>query len=160
MRRRVDGHRLKCRMRGTPGLSGSAAQPFGFRYRFTEVAQTAIPQGGFGRLRFRNIGPALCRLRLHLANRFFQRQSLTRDVCFIKRRRDATQLADKRGPGAVVQRTAILTRVLVEAANRAGNQRVIVSHCTLLCWSTVPSAKRIPLTESCLTLVHVFFQQS
>jgi hypothetical protein len=29
-----------------------------------------------------------------------------------------------------------------------------------LCWSTVPSAKRIPLMESCLTLVHVFFQQS
>jgi hypothetical protein len=61
-------------------------------------------------------------------DRFFQRQPLARDFGFLKRRIDAAQLIDQRGTRAVVQRTAIFARVLVETRDRTGNKGVIVRH--------------------------------
>ena len=62
-------------------------------------------------------GPqALGGIGLDPADRFLQRQALTRDVAFRQRRIDAAQLGEKRRARAIVQNAAVLGGVLVEAA--------------------------------------------
>ena len=134
MRGTTARHRVVARMRRTIGLRRRAAEILGFRHRVAEVAQTLVaqiwlaPRIGFVRLaafRPRPLGGVV----LDPADRFLQRQPLARDVGFVERGLDAAQLGDQRAARALVQRTAVLAGVLVEAGDGAGDQGVIVSHC-------------------------------
>ena len=68
------------------------------------------------------------RFRLHLADRFLEREALARNVGFIERRRDAAQLREQGRARAVVDDAAVLAGVLFKRADRAGDEGIIVGH--------------------------------
>src|SRR3954454_23490298 len=81
-----------------------------------------------GRLTWRRVNELAGSFRLDLADRFFEREAFTGDVGFVKRRRDAAQLRNQGSARALVERTAVLAAVLLQAGDGAGNERVIIGH--------------------------------
>ena len=84
--------------------------------------------------RARGIAGALGGLRFHLADRLLERQPLAGDLGFAQRRIDATQLRDQGGAGPLIKRaTALAGGIGVQSGDRAGDERVVISHFCLLC---------------------------
>ena len=135
VRRPFTRHRIIGGARRTIGLRRRIAEALRLGHAIAEVAQAMVTKTLVAQRRPRllaigGIRPrAFCRFRFHLADRLLQRQPLARDVGFIERGIDAAQLGDQRAARALVQRTAVLAGVLVEAGDGAGDQGKIVSHC-------------------------------
>jgi hypothetical protein len=112
----------------------AAAELLGPGDGVAEIAQAMVAQRRLFGLR-RRFRAALGCFRFEAADRFFQRQTLARDVAFLKRRIDAAQLIDQSRARTLIQRAAVLARVLVEACYGAGDQGIIVSHPQLFAFS-------------------------
>ena len=122
MRLGLGRHRLIRCLCGAPGFGGRLTKALDFGHRLAEIAQAPIAQRGLGRLGLLNVRPRpLGSFRLDLADGFLERQSLARDVGLVERGLHAAQLADQRGARPIIERAAVLARVLVEPADGAGN---------------------------------------
>jgi len=67
-------------------------------------------------------------LRLYLADGFLKRESFAGNVGLVERRFHAAQLRQQCRACTLIERTAILAVVLLEASDSAGNERVVIGH--------------------------------
>ena len=138
-------HRVVGGVCRTIGFRRGIAEALGLFHRVAEIAQALVAQRGPLLLRLGDrIARALGRLGLDLSDRFLQRQPLLGDVGFLERRLGVAQLIDQRAARALVQRAAVLAGVLLEAADGAGNQGIIVSHYLSFSLNTILPGKRPP----------------
>ena len=113
------------------GFRRRVAETVGLGHGLVEVAQRLIAQRGalLARLVRQLVRNRVAdRFRLDLADRLFQRQPLAGDFGLVERGIDTTQLIDQRRARALVQRPAILARVVLEAGDGAGDQGLVISH--------------------------------
>ena len=127
--RRPLRHGVICCMGSAFGLGHRASQTLGFSNGFPKIPQAPVTERCLTMLRLLDVRarPFGC-FRLNLADCLLQRQALARNVRLVERRHDTAQLGHQRSARAVIQGAAILAGVLVQAANRALDQGIIVSH--------------------------------
>src|SRR5262249_47808227 len=132
------GRRLRRRSRRTStcrGCRGCSRPATGLIGAAVGAAEGVSPRGGCTPTPRPCFAGALGRFRLALAHGLLERQPLSGNLGFRKRRLHAAQLGNQRGPCPLVKRTAALAGgAWVQSGNSASDQRVVIGHISSTVW--------------------------